>query len=267
MPVTRKVLSAAVLLMCAVGLSVSSPAVAGTPGYPGCTIEVTPAEASPGESVHLVGSGFQPEFTTEIFIDGVSAGTVVTDAAGGFETDVDVPDGAGPGTVAVTAACDGTGDNVSSSELTIPGSTLPDLTLSDTVVERLEGFVATVTNARPGTMLDFERFSVAVPVGSITADAEGTGSLTISFPADATLGTHEVQATGVTRNGNPFELSRPIEVVADGADGAAGGGGDGGADLARTGSNVESLVIIGGFAVLVGAAFVLVGKRRRSASA
>jgi LPXTG-motif cell wall-anchored protein len=261
MPVTRKVLSAAVVVLCAVGLSVSSQAVAGTPGYPGCTIEVTLDEG--GGSVHLVGSGFQPDFTTEIFIDDVSAGTVVTDAAGAFETDVDVPDGAGPGTVAVTAACDGTGDNVSSSELTLPGGTLPDLTLSDTSVERLEGFVATVTDARPGTMLDFERFSVAVPVGSITADAEGTGSLTISFPADATLGTHEVQATGVTRNGNPFELSRPIEVVADGA---AGAGGDGGDDLARTGSDVESLVIIGGFAVLVGAAFVLVGKRRRRAS-
>jgi LPXTG-motif cell wall-anchored protein len=170
-----------------------------------------------------------------------------------------VPDGAGPGTVAVTAACDGTGDNVSSSELTVPGGTLPDLRLSDTVVERLGEFVATVTNARPGAMLDFERFSVAVPVGSITADAEGTGSLAISFPADATLGTHEVQASGVTRNGDPFVLTAPIEVVADGA--AAGGG-----DLPRTGNDVEPLVVIGGLAVLAGAAFVLVAKRRRSTS-
>ena len=136
-----------------------------------------------------------------------------------------MPDGAGPGTVAVSAACDGTGDNVSSSELTIPGATAPDLTLSKTVVERLEEFVATVTNARPGATVDFERFSVATPWARSTADAEGTASLTISFPADATLGAHEIQATAVDAEGNPVVLTAPIEVVADGAD----GGGDDGA--------------------------------------
>jgi LPXTG-motif cell wall-anchored protein len=73
--------------------------------------------------VNLVGSGFQPDFTTEIFIDGISVGTVLTDGTGAFDTDRDVPEGAGPGTVTVSAACDATGANVSSSELTIPGDT------------------------------------------------------------------------------------------------------------------------------------------------
>ena len=51
--------------------------------------------------------------------------------AGGFEIDRRRARRGVPGTVTVTAACDGTGDNVSSTELTIPGATAPDLTLSN----------------------------------------------------------------------------------------------------------------------------------------
>ena len=67
MRVTRKLLSAGVFLTCAAAFLMPSQAAAGgTPGYPGCTIEVTPTEAAPGESVQVVGSGFQPGFTTEM---------------------------------------------------------------------------------------------------------------------------------------------------------------------------------------------------------
>ena len=182
MRTTRKVLCA-VVLACAVGFLVPSHALAGgppAPGYAGCVIELNPTEASPGDSVNLVGSGFQPAFTTEIFIDGLSVGTVLTDGSGAFDTDREVPEGAGPGTVTVSAACDGTGANVSSSELTILGDAPPATTPSTTPVD-----------------------------GAAAAD-EG--------------------------------------------------------DLPQTGNDVEPLVVIGGLAVLAGAAFVLVAKRRRSNS-
>ena len=125
MRTTRRVLvSAAAFIACAAALLMPGQAQAGepAPSYAGCIIEVTPQEASPGDSVNLVGTGFQPAFTTEIFIDGISVGTVLTDVSGEFDTDRVVPEGAGPGTVIVSAACDATGANVSSSELTIPGT-------------------------------------------------------------------------------------------------------------------------------------------------
>ena len=228
---TRKVLSAGVFLACAVGLLGAEPSRRRRPGLPRLHHRDRPRRRqSPGESVHLVGSGFQPGFTTEIFIDGISVGHGHhRRRRASSRPIVEVPEGAGPGTVTVTAACDGTGDNVASTELTIPGDTAPTLTLSTTVVERGEQVVATVTGAQPGVTVEFSRWRGNTGFRHYRCPGQRQHHVHHSPPTPPSAPTRS-RRPSVDAEGNPVVLTATIQVVADsaadggGTDGAAGGG-------------------------------------------
>lgn len=83
------------LLISLAGFVFASPASAQplceiTPTYEGTAVigVVGGTTVTPGETITLVGSGFPPNCTLEIIVDGGVVGTVVTDGTGSFSTGV-----------------------------------------------------------------------------------------------------------------------------------------------------------------------------------
>ena len=254
----RKLLGLVLMVAGVLGVATATPSDAQV-DYAGCIVTINPTQLNPGATIQVTGSGLQPNFQTQIVFDRgqpsqAVLGTVTTSAAGAFATSVVVPANASPGAHTISAAC-GAASGITSTAVQVLGITNvnPDLTLSKSVVRRLETFVATVTNAQPGSRVDFAQFSVRVPVGSAVADANGTARLTMSFPTTATLGPHEVEATGVDIDGDAFRLRDPITVIAD--------------SVAKTGTDIGPPAIAGGVAVAIGAVLVIASRRRRAAHA
>jgi LPXTG-motif cell wall-anchored protein len=245
----RKAVLAVALIAAVCVFAPAATAQAQTFSY-GSTCMIT-LSGPPSGLVTLNGTGFRPNFQTTLTVNGTPAtptATATTSAAGSFTTQINVP----PGGV-VKATCDT--DN--SFTTAVLGTTIGTATLSldKTVVHRLEQFTATLTGAEPGTVVTFFRHSTGVQVGTVTAAADTTAKLTMSFPSDAALGTHEVEATGTTAasSGATFDVSATIEVVADPSSSA----------LPRTGSNSTDLVPFAIGAVAIGGGLVLATRRRR----
>jgi LPXTG-motif cell wall-anchored protein len=103
-----------------------------------------------------------------------------------------------------------------------------------------------------------------VTLGSPTADAAGVIRLDAIVPADTTLGSHTLTATGPAPDGTTLSLSLALNVVA--ADGSGSGAGSG--PLPNTGSDSSlPLAQVGlGLAAFGGVVVALAGRRRRSLS-
>ena len=103
-----------------------------------------------------------------------------------------------------------------------------------------------------------------VTLGSPTADAAGVIRLDATVPADTTLGSHTLTATGPAPDGTTLSLSLTLNVVA--ADGSGSGTGSG--SLPDTGSDSSiPLAQVGlGLAAFGGVVVALAGRRRRSLS-
>ena len=103
-----------------------------------------------------------------------------------------------------------------------------------------------------------------VTLGSPTADAAGVIRLDATVPADTTLGSHTLTATGPAPDGTTLSLSLTLNVVA--ADGSGSGTGSG--SLPDTGSDSSiPLAQVGlGLAAFGGVVEALAGRRRRSLS-
>jgi LPXTG-motif cell wall-anchored protein len=80
-----------------------------------CALAFTPPSPfDPGQSVRIDGTGFQPDFTTEILFDGQPAApagvtpavVVTTDPLGNFSTSIQIPPTAAPGTHTISVICD-----------------------------------------------------------------------------------------------------------------------------------------------------------------
>ena len=101
-----------------------------------------------------------------------------------------------------------------------------------------------------------------VTLGSPTADAAGVIALNATIPADTTLGSHTLTATGPAPDGTTLSLSLTLDVV------AADGSGTGSGSLPDTGSNSSiPLAQVGlGLAAFGGVVVALAGRRRRSLS-
>ena len=136
-------------------------------------------------------------------------------------------------------------------------STLPK---SSGALSTDKGAVSTVTSGGTVTLtgggyLPFSTvtvvmFSDPVVLGTTTADAYGTISVTVSLPAGVT-GEHDLVASGVDPSGKPHNLTMAVTVAA-------------GPGLPDTGSDI-ALPALGGLAALAAGAGLLVAARRRAA--
>ena len=253
----RKLLG--LLLVAAATLFVVPATSSAQPDYSGCVLTINPTQLQPGATVQVNGSGFQPNRSFPIFLDRgqpgqVNLGTATSNASGSFSGTVTIPASLAPGAHTISAEC-GAASGFTQTSVQVLGTqeVTADLTLSKSVVRRLETFVATVVRAQPGSTVTFAQLSTRVVVGSAVADSQGTAKLEMSFPATATLGDHQVEAVGTDADGDAFTLRDPIKVV--------------GESVAKTGSDVGPQVAAGVAAVLVGAALVVVSRRRRAAHA
>lgn len=70
-------------------------------------LAVDPAEAHPGDTVTISGSGYPRNCTFEVFVAGVSVGVATTDDDGNFSIEWTVPEDAEPGVLDITTDLDG----------------------------------------------------------------------------------------------------------------------------------------------------------------
>ena len=99
-------------------------------------------------------------------------------------------------------------------------------------------------------------------IGEVLTDDTGAFSTEITIPAGVAPGAHTI-TVGCDAQGN---VSTTDITITTGAPPPPGGTDGIGSPLPRTGSDsTEPLVVLGAVAVLGGAAFVLAGRRRRSA--
>jgi hypothetical protein len=232
-----------------------------------CTLTVTPPQVTAGTSATVAGTGFQPNLATQVILDDGTAteavlADVITDSLGAFSTTVTIPATAAPGGHVLTAICDGTTGATAQTSVTVLGATDVNatLTLSKSTVFRLETFDATVTNALPGSTVTYFQRSTEVQVGTDTADANGVSTLTMSFPASAALGAHEVVARGTDTDGDPYDLVAPITVTEEAAPTTLQSPGS----TATTGTDIAPQVTAGIAILAAGATLVLISRRRRN---
>ncbi|MCC5953470.1 MAG: LPXTG cell wall anchor domain-containing protein [Acidimicrobiia bacterium] len=134
-----------VMLMALVGVFASpasaQPICVITPTYEGTAVigVVGGTTVTPGETITLEGSGFPPNCTLEIIVDGGVVGTVVTDGTGSFSTGVTLGSTiSGTVTVGVQA-----GDFVRTITLQVEGAPVTTTTAAPTTT------TAAVTPAQP----------------------------------------------------------------------------------------------------------------------
>lgn len=203
-------------------------------------ITIVPSPAQPGDTVTVTGDGFDPG--ENVTVDGPGADcarTVAADATGHFQYTCTIPANQNPGTVVVT----GTGDNGNTSETEID---VILVTLSATSPVK-PGDTVALTGAG---FANGETVTIAVPGGTVSATASGTGAISaswvvpanrasgeVSFTATGTSGRHAVAKTTVQRtpkitvtpspahpgdtitvSGTGFEPNENVTVTGPGAD-------------------------------------------------
>lgn len=103
---------------------------------------------------------------------------------------------------------------------------------------------------RPGSSVAIDLFSDPVRLATVTADATGGINTAVTIPTTTSAGQHTIEASGVTPAGEALVLSATITV---------------GGDLVRTGSSSTApLTAAGAGLVLLGAAALVVTRRRRA---
>lgn len=141
----------------------------------------------------------------------------------------------------------------------------PTATISDTTIVAgqsvtIEGFCYADVDSVEISIED------GASLGTIAVGDDDSFSGSVTIPASAAPGEYVLLLTC-----GDEVLSRPITVLAAGSGGGSGGtggtgGGTGTGALARTGTEVDGLVKLGGGLLVAGAAAVLFATKRRSAT-
>jgi LPXTG-motif cell wall-anchored protein len=125
----RKLVTIAALIVAGLVFAFAPAAYAGEgpSDYAGCVVRTSPTTFDAGDTVHVTGTGFQPNFTTDIIFtsDPVVLATVTTSATGNFATDVEIPADATDGPHTISAACDSSGAHVGSSDVAVGSGETP----------------------------------------------------------------------------------------------------------------------------------------------
>jgi LPXTG-motif cell wall-anchored protein len=129
------------------------------------------------------------------------------------------------------------------------------VTVSDTTVEPGEPITVNAQVYQPSSTVTFTFFSEPVMLGTDTANGSGVASLTATIPANATPGTHRIDATGTGADGQPLTVSVNVTVL----------GATAGSNLPTTGSGSTAPLTQMAVAALAGGGLlVLLANRRRA---
>ncbi|HZQ26868.1 MAG TPA: LPXTG cell wall anchor domain-containing protein [Acidimicrobiales bacterium] len=129
------------------------------------------------------------------------------------------------------------------------------LTLSNTAAHSGDDVTASGCGFKPGSSVALDFLSTPVRVGTATADANGGIRATVTVPANATPGTHTIEATGTDPRGAPLVLSASITILGAGA------------PLPHTGSSSTAPLTAAGVGLVLIGGVAVVGARRRRARA
>jgi hypothetical protein len=100
-------------------------------------------------------------------------------------------------------------------------------------------------------------------IGHGRADGSGQFSDQVTIPANASPGHHVITLSGLGSDcTTPATVEIPITVVS-GIEGGAGAGGGGGGGVAFTGANISLGMLVLAAMVIIGAASLIVGRRRK----
>lgn len=239
------------LLGLALTLLVVGPAAApsGAQEY-GAVCSVAASYDAATETLRVVGTGLQPGFTTPIVLDGDAIGEATADAEGNFEVFIEVELDLEV-THTVSILCNDDGD-AASTTVTQTGGRVVHI-IEPVTIDCAGNLRGTVEGARRGTDVSITLDHTGEVLAVVTADESGRAVYAVVV--DLAPGTYTVTARGSDAFGDPFTITSTF-VVPTGCD-----------DLVRTGSDSVPLALAGLGAVGAGSLLVLVGRRRRHATA
>lgn len=113
---------------------------------------------------------------------------------------------------------------------TEPGEANPIVMLSDATLSAGDSISITVSGFDAGVDVALELHSTPVSLGSITTDADGSGTVDVTIPADSAPGEHEIVAAG-----GDLTASAALSIIAANTS-APGGSGSEGSDASSEGA-------------------------------
>ncbi len=158
--------------------------------------------------------------------------------------------------------------------ITLPPATgsltgVPPTTTQGQILETVTG-----TGFAPGATVNFGIYSTPTLLATVSADANGVATVTITIPADIALGDHTVLAAGTGPTGSPMYLQAGTTVITttpSSSSGVAGesttanppSGSSSTAPLANTGTREDPIALVqfAVMALLVGGALLALGRR------
>ncbi|HEX8769366.1 MAG TPA: hypothetical protein VF711_01215 [Acidimicrobiales bacterium] len=189
-------------------------------------------------------------------------GNTTTTGGGGNTT---TTKGGGGGTTSTTRAGGG--------GTTTTTKTLGAVTVSPSTVAPGGTVQVSSSDWKPDSDVTAVLRSDPVMLGTLTANASGAVSGSLTIPAATATGTHTLELSGIGPNGTPRTVSTPLTVATSSGTGAGGTstGGDpvtvSGGALSRTGFNSQPFAYLASLSLAFGALLVIGGRRRRAAAA
>lgn len=148
--------------------------------------------------------------------------------------------------------------------------TCTNLTVSLTIVTRNVKIVITGCAFRPLSVVIIIFHSAPVTLGTVTTDANGNFTASVTIPASASLGAHVIEASGTGANGQPLVETAPITVVSSAPVNTINQSPQSqptstGSQLPFTGADIALTAGTGGLLVVGGAAAIVATRRRDEA--
>ena len=112
----------------------------------------------------------------------------------------------------------------------------------------------------PNSLVTLVLHSTPVGLGTVTADANGNFTDTVTIPADTPPGDHTIIAT------DPDGDSASTAIVVSGTVTTTASNSASGSTLAFTGADIAAMTTLGALALAVGGFLVLMGRKRRTVS-
>ncbi|NHI16198.1 choice-of-anchor G family protein [Microbacterium excoecariae] len=157
-------------------------------------IVADPDTVDQGGSTTITGSGFEPDETVTITVDGVEVGTATVQDDGTFEFVYDVPEDAEPGTFDVVATGD-VSNTPATDELTIEQVWDTALTLTPSTVEQGEGTIVSGSGFEPGETVTLTAGGDVIASDILVAE-NGTFTFAYEVPLETPVGDLVFEATG-----------------------------------------------------------------------
>jgi endonuclease/exonuclease/phosphatase family metal-dependent hydrolase len=169
------------------------------------TLTLDPPAVFVGQSTTIRLAGWYPNRTFAITLDGVSIGSVTTDASGSASLPLAVTStiSLGPHTVTATSSTDGA---TATATLTVK-TTLGTVVLSPPKIKSGKQLKVELFGWSPGVTLTVS-LDGTTTLGTLTTDASGAAEGKVLIPAGTSVGSHQV----VVRASDGGQVSTPLQV-------------------------------------------------------